>query len=174
MSESPAKTTNSRNSMRLFWVLSVPAYIADQVTKLWIVKNLEPYQDRIEVAQGIFWIDHVKNTGVAFGMANGGRYSNLIFGFIAFVACSLIAWMWKKEQFPTVAGRVSAALLISGALGNLTDRFLHNYVVDWLTVDLKFMMWPSFNLADAFICVAAVLLLVTSFLPEPKDEESAS
>ena len=96
----------------------------------------------------------------------------LIFGSIALLACIGIFLMWRSHQFPTTTGRVAASLLIAGALGNLTDRFLHHYVVDWLTVDLKFMMWPSFNLADAFICVAAGLLILSSFQAPPATKES--
>lgn len=153
----------SRPSLRLAWTLALPAYLADQASKWAIAERLAVHQDEIEIIPGFLWIHHVMNTGVAFGMANGGRYSNLIFGTIALLTCGGILLLWKKGHFHSGISRIAAALLIGGALGNVTDRILRGYVVDWITVDLQFMVWPSFNLADAYICIAATFLILSSF-----------
>jgi len=158
-------------SLKLLAWLSVPLYIADQITKRWVVANLDLGQERIEAVPGVFWIDHVANTGIAFGNFNGGAYSNVIFGIVALAAMCLILLMWRKGQFPTRIGRVAGALLIAGTLGNLTDRLVQGYVIDFLTVDLKFMLWPSFNLADAYICIAASLLFISAFQKIPQIED---
>ena len=86
----------------------------------------------------------------------------------------LIGWLWKTGAFPTKLSRVAVALLISGVLGNLTDRLFRGYVVDFLSVDLKFMQWPAFNVADAAICIAAGCLFLSAFQKTPVAAEQAA
>ena len=107
-------------------------------------------------------------------MANGAAHSNIIFGGIAMVTCGAILILWRKGFFPSLISRIAAALLIAGALGNLTDRIRLSYVVDWISVNLKFMLWPSFNLADAYICIAAGLMILSSFHGEETPQKKKS
>ena len=60
----------------------------------------------------------------------------------------------------------------SGILGNLTDRLWHGYVVDFLDFHVAGRHWPSFNVADSCICVAAGLLFIAAFRGEPKEKDS--
>jgi len=161
--------------LRYFLALTLPLYVLDQVTKVWVLRRFAPPDDlgryeEIEVVPGFFWLHRLHNTGVAFGKFNGGAYSNHIFGAISAAALAAILFLWRKNGFPTAVGKLAAALLVSGILGNLTDRLWHGYVVDFLRFDLGFMMWPSFNVADSCICVAAVLLFISAWQKEPEAE----
>ena len=127
-----------------------------------------PGQDYVTVVPGWFDLVRVHNTGVAFGMANGAKGANWIFGGVSLAALGLIGWLWRTGAFPTRLSRVAVALLISGVLGNLMDRLFRGYVVDFLSVDLKFMQWPAFNVADAAICVAAGCLFLSAFQKVPE------
>lgn len=160
----------------LLW-LSLPLYIADQITKWLIVLNFplptEGFRS-ITVIEGFFEIVRVHNKGIAFGKFNSGEYANPIFACVAGTALVLILYFWKKmDAFPTRVGKVAASLIVAGILGNVTDRLVHGYVVDFLQFDLKFMMWPSFNVADACICVAAGLMFVSVFQPVPTKAKAA-
>jgi signal peptidase II len=157
---------------KLLLLLTLPLYALDQATKLWIVKHypLNGFED--EVIRGFFWLHHTANTGVAFGMGNGQWWANYFFGSIALIAAIAITWLYKKGHFPGWMSKTAASLLLAGIFGNLTDRLLHGYVVDFLRFDLKFMMWPSFNVADACVVVAAVLLALSSFFEVPKSAGS--
>jgi signal peptidase II len=155
---------------RLVLCLSLPLYILDQLTKAWIVKKYELHGAEDEIIQNFFWLHHTSNTGVAFGMGNGEWWANYLFGAISLAAAVFIALLYKKGAFPGKMSRTSAGLLLAGIFGNLTDRFLHGYVVDFLRFDLKFMMWPSFNVADACVVVAAVLLALSSFFEVSGEE----
>jgi signal peptidase II len=152
-------------SLLLF--LTLPLFILDQATKQWTVTRFKAptdfEHDFITVIPG--WVDLVRvhNTGVAFGMANGAKGANYIFGAVSLGALALIWWLWKTGAFPTRLSRVAVALLVSGIFGNLADRLFRGYVVDFLSVDLKFMQWPAFNVADAAICVAAACLFLSAF-----------
>ena len=162
---------------KLLLFLTLPLFILDQVTKQWTVSRFAPPSDSehefIRVIPGWFDLVRVHNTGVAFGMANGARGANYIFGFVSLFALGLIAWLWKTGAFPTKLSRVAVALLMSGIFGNLTDRIFRGYVVDFLSVDLKFMQWPAFNVADAAICIAAGCLFLSAFqkTPSPRDKD---
>ncbi len=161
--------------MRFFLLLSLPLYVLDQVTKYLILANfpnpyVEPARPPIEVIPDFFNIVRVHNTGMAFGKLNGWEHANYLFGAIAITALVAIVFLWRKEAFPTTSGKVAASLLVAGILGNFTDRILpgRGYVVDFL--DFQFGGWhyPSFNVADSCICIAAALLFLSAFQSEKK------
>ena len=157
-------------SLLLF--LTLPLFILDQATKQWTVERFAPpgnfEHDHITVIPGWFDLVRVHNTGVAFGMANGAKGANYIFGAVSAAALGLIWWLWKTGAFPTKLSRLAVALLLSGIFGNLADRIFRGYVVDFLSVDLKFMQWPAFNVADAAICIAAGCLFISAFQKTPE------
>ncbi len=163
--------------LKLLLLLSLPLYLLDQWSKLWIVGRFELYADQMEVIPGIFWLHHAANTGVAFGLFNGTEYANYAFGAISLTALVLITVFYRKGAFPGLASRLAVALLVAGILGNFTDRLLHGYVVDFLMFDFGFIPfnpWPSFNVADSCVVVAASLLAISAFFeipPTPKAGE---
>jgi signal peptidase II len=167
--------------MRSFWrhfaFLSLPCFLLDVATKEWILRKFAPptpeFTDGVPVIPGFFDLVRLHNTGVAFGMANNAAGSNWIFGGIGLGALLLVIYLWKRNTFPTAAGRCAAALLVSGVLGNLLDRIRHGYVVDFLLFNLGFMVWPAFNVADSCICIAAGLLFISAFQKEPAAAGSA-
>lgn len=170
-------------------------YLLDQVSKWWIVFNFEPYgRDKITLIDNFLNIIRVHNTGVAFGFGNGTAWSTYLFLLIPIVALVVILYLFRKGKFfTTPLLRFIGALIIAGVIGNLTDRlfqgfflpgaenlnFFQNlsngYVVDFIDVIVPFTNnwhWPCFNVADACITSAAVLLFITSFF-SPKAEEKA-
>lgn len=160
--------------VKLLLLVTLPLFLLDQVTKQWIVSNYAepgPHGVHVEpVIPGFFDLVRVHNTGIAFGMANGAAGANWVFGGVAAGAVLLVAWLWRTGAFPTKLSRIAVALLLSGIFGNLFDRIVRGYVVDFLQFDLKFMVWPSFNVADSAICIAAVLLFVSAFQKVPAQE----
>lgn len=166
---------------RLFLCLSLPLYLLDQWTKSWIVGRFQLYVDEQEIIPGVFALHHAANTGVAFGMFNGTAYANYAFTTLSLSVLVFLIWGCRTGVFPGKLSRFAVALLISGILGNLTDRlcrsgedgvlfgggFLGGYVVDFLKFDFgfpPFNPWPSFNVADSCVVCAAILLAIASFL----------
>jgi signal peptidase II len=173
---------------RLLLLLTLPLYLLDQWSKSRIVDRFALYVDEMEVIPGVFWLHHAANTGVAFGLFNGTAYANYAFGAISLGALVLLTWFYRKGVFPGGVSRVAVALLVSGILGNLTDRvfrareggrlfeggLLDGYVVDFLKFDFgfpPFNPWPSFNVADSCVVVASVLLVLASFWEKPPGAE---
>lgn len=154
---------------KLLLLVTLPLFVVDQITKNYIVAHYELNGAEDTVIPGFFWVHHTANTGVAFGMGNGQWWANYLFGFISISAALLITLFYRKGVFPGLPGRIAAALLYAGIAGNFTDRIVRGYVVDFLRFDLKFMMWPSFNVADSCVVVAAVLIAVSSFFEVPAE-----
>ncbi|MDX2081775.1 MAG: signal peptidase II [Terrimicrobiaceae bacterium] len=151
--------------MKWFLLLSLPLYVIDQITKVLVLRNMGLH-DVIPVVPGFFNIVRVHNTGAAFGML---RDNNTFFIVLAAVATIVLAFFAWRGAFNTPLLRIGAALLASGIVGNLTDRILHGYVVDFVDVILPWYgHWPAFNVADSCICIAATLFIVSGFLPEKK------
>lgn len=151
--------------MKLLLFITLPLYLLDQVTK-WLVLRFISTDEFVPVIPGFFYLVQVHNTGAAFGML---KNNNLFFMILASVALVLVAVLARRGAFADAPARVGAALLVSGVLGNLTDRILHGYVVDFLDIILPWYgHWPAFNVADSAICGAAALFLVSGFLASEK------
>jgi signal peptidase II len=151
--------------MKLLLFITLPLYLLDQVTK-WLVLRFISTDEFVPVIPGVFYLVQVHNTGAAFGML---KDNNLFFMILASVALVLVAIFARRGAFADAPSRFGAALLVSGVLGNLTDRILHGYVIDFLDVILPWYgHWPAFNVADSAICAAAALFLISGFLNTEK------
>jgi signal peptidase II len=152
--------------MKFLLFLSLPLFALDQLTK-WLVRQNIPYGSEVPVIPGFFSLVHASNTGAAFSMFTG---NNFFFVGLALVALAVIVFLFyrdsrrrKVEQRLNYLTRISFALLASGILGNLTDRIFRGAVTDFLHFFIGDYSWPSFNVADSCICVAAGLLILGSF-----------
>lgn len=151
--------------MKFVWLLSLPLYVIDQISKAMVLKWI-PTDESVVVIPGVFNLVQVHNTGAAFGML---RDNNVFFVVLATVAIILLAVFARRGMFTGPLMKTGAALLAPGIVGNLTDRLIHGYVVDFFDVILPWYgHWPAFNVADSCICIAAVLFVVAGFFPEEK------
>lgn len=148
----------------------------------------------IAVIENVFHLHRVHNQGVAFGFGNGTAWAPVVFLLVPLIALTLLWIFWKKGLFHHLLSQIAVALLVCGILGNLTDRLVQGfllkelshasfwerlsegYVVDFLSVKLPLYdkivpasggWWPSFNVADSCICIAAVLLFIGGLRDEP-------
>ncbi len=97
-------------------------------------------------------VNFVKNTGITFGLFKG---NNLLFIFINLIIIAVILYYYRKEK----KLQFGLDFVLAGALGNLFDRLVHGYVIDF--IDLK--IWPVFNLADSFIVIGVGICIYLSF-----------
>lgn len=157
--------------MRLWLTLALPLYVVDQVTKALVLKYIS-VDDLIPVIPGFFNLVQVHNTGAAFGML---KDSNPFFIGLASAALIVMLILTIKGAFKDRLSQIAAALLVSGVAGNLTDRLIHGHVIDFLDFILPWYgRWPSFNIADSCICIAAGLFILASFLDGKKTKVAAS
>lgn len=197
--------TNTKTRLSLALLLTVLLlYALDQATKWSIVCCFNPPQwglflDSVPVVDDCSWIGfsivRVHNQGVAFGFGNGTAWAPFVFFGVQVLALVLLVVLLRRGFFNTRLLRAAWALIMTGVLGNMTDRLLqgfflpgaeklsfvqnltNGYVVDFLDVWFPWITsenwpggyhWPAFNVADACVCVSALLFLIASFMPEKK------
>ncbi|MDO6445829.1 signal peptidase II [Colwellia sp. 1_MG-2023] len=150
-----------KSSLQWLWVTAL-FLIIDQITKHWVAGSMELYQS-INVLP-FFNITYAQNHGAAFSfLADQGGWQRWFFTAVAAIA-SIVFLVWLKRT-PKEQPLLAAALacMLSGALGNLIDRSLFGYVIDFLDFYVKGYHWPTFNVADSIIFVGAALMIIDSF-----------
>lgn len=129
--------------------------LLDQATKAWVVEVLRlPERRRIDLSP-IIDFSYVQNYGASFGMLAGGLASRIMLSVVSLgIVVFLVSWLAQVRR-PLMA--TGFALLIGGALGNLIDRVLYGYVVDF--IDASALWFPFvFNGADVFINLGVACL----------------
>jgi signal peptidase II len=147
----------------LSWLwLTLLCLIVDQVTKHLVVDSMELYES-IKVFS-FFSITYVHNLGAAFSfLADQGGWQRWFFTSVAAIASIVfIVWLAKTPKNQKLLS-IAFALLLSGALGNLIDRVLFGYVIDFLDFYIGNNHWPAFNVADSMIFIGAALMIFDSF-----------
>ncbi len=144
--------------LKYLW-LSAAVVAVDQVTK-WLAVKFLLGRPPLEVLPG-FDLRLVYNTGAAFGLLDDASgWQNGFFITVALVVGVLILNMLRRLQANEVQGAVALALILGGAIGNVIDRLMQGYVVDFIHWYYQNWHWPTFNIADSAITVGAVLLVV--------------
>lgn len=162
------KTTDNRPILLLIAALVV---LFDRLTKLWIIHHVRPGYG-IVVIPRVFRLSHVLNTGAAFSLFADSlsplavRNSLIAFSIIAVIIVG--ALLWRTGRQLTLTG-VALALILGGAIGNLYDRLVYSFVVDFLEVHIIHYHWPDFNVADSCIVIGACFLLIEIFRPQTED-----
>ena len=134
-------------------VLGITA--ADQLTKYLVVQNI-PLFGNVPAIPGLFRLTYVQNTGAAFSMLQNQQWLFLVVFLVLTVA--IVYDFWKKSMPFTTLERWLIACVYAGGLGNMIDRVRLGYVVDM--IDLEFMTFPVFNVADCFITCGCILLML--------------
>ena len=150
----------------VFWI------VIDQLIKLSIV-SFFAIGDWVTPIPGMH-VTLALNTGVAFGLfstSHGFGYYLLNTIIILFNAI-LIEMMGTASDMP-LTYRYGIACIIMGGLSNLVDRFIYGAVIDYLTLSVAWLRWPTiFNLADIMICLGCFLLLLANQKHAPKRQQS--
>jgi signal peptidase II len=156
-----SRATRSFAATRGQWLslaaLALAAVGADQLTKWIVASNLE-LGGSLHVL-GPFWIRHVQNSGIAFGLFSSATAAVIV------LTAGAVAWM--LVYFARSGGRhpvlpIALGLVIGGSVSNLADRIRLGHVTDFL----DFRYWPAFNLADSFIVIGVVMILVALVLAD--------
>jgi signal peptidase II len=147
--------------LKWLW-LSLLALILDQASKLAVDGAMQLYQS-IRIMP-YFNLTYVHNTGAAFSfLSEAGGWQRWFFAGLALVISVVIAfWLARLKRHETLLA-VALALILGGAIGNLIDRLMYGYVIDFLDVYYQDWHWPAFNIADSAITLGVILMLAESF-----------
>lgn len=137
-----------------WWWLAPVVFLLDRLTKVWAQSALGAGRI-IDVIPGVFRLNYVENTGAAFGMLQGRQgLLSVVTGLV--LAALLVCLIVYRRRLPSLP-KAALWVLFGGALGNLADRVLYGYVIDFM--EAVFVRFPVFNVADICVCVGCGLLM---------------
>ena len=144
---------------KIITVIVVSVYLLDRLTKLAVVEKIRLF-DSVTVVTGFFELTNVRNTGAAFSLfAQAGEAFRIPFLLASTVgAIGLLIYFLRKANSQDTLVVVALAMILGGALGNLTDRLLYGYVIDFINWHVGEHYWPAFNIADSGITVGVCIL----------------
>jgi signal peptidase II len=149
--------------------------IADQATKYWATVVLKPVF-LIEVIPGFFRLTYATNRGVAFSLfADSEMEIRYILAGVSLLAAVMVAAYQWRTPVRKVGLNVAFSLMLAGIIGNMIDRIRLGEVVDFIDLHwAEVYTWPTFNVADAAICVGAGLLALQMIIEERAAQRDVS
>ncbi len=153
-------TRPSRGRWLLFAVLAAVIVAADQLAKAWVVGNLAQGEG-FEVLGDWVRIIHWRNSGILFGMLpqSGGAFA------VASLAVAGLIVLYHARAGRGLVVTLALGLLLGGAIGNLIDRVHYGSVIDFVDMGIGAWRFYTYNVADAAISTAIVMLLATAAFP---------
>ena len=148
---------NEMKILRRFAVPAILLFLADQFTKMLAASRLKG-KGSVPVVKGVFELLYLENTGAAFGILKNRQWIFMLFAAVIICAVSWFCCRYLLDDRKYLPLRAVCALMCAGAAGNLADRILHGYVIDFLYFSL--IDFPVFNLADVYVCAASALLFI--------------
>jgi signal peptidase II len=161
MAERAALMVQRTHPAAWLW-LSLAVVALDQATKFLATRFLDLYE-RVEVLPVLdFTLLH--NTGAAFSLlANASGWQRGFFITLGIgVSAALVVWLWRLPRGERLLP-IALALIVGGAIGNVIDRVLHGYVIDFIHAHWGSAYFPAFNIADTAITIGAGLMLLDAF-----------
>ena len=151
-----------------YWIfLSILIFALDRITKMLVMQHLQ-FNEPVNILP-FFNLFFTYNTGAAFGFLNNASgWQELLFSGIAvMVGVLLVIWLFRIDA-KYIWLKTALSLILGGTLGNLYDRMAYHHVIDFL--DFYFRQWhyATFNLADAAICIGAIMLMFSNLQKKTK------
>lgn len=136
-------------------IIIVLVNIIDRLSKIWALKSLKDYND-VVIIKNIFSLSYLENRGAAWGIFQGKTIFLLSITIIIIIGIIYFLFKFKPKN---KLMRISLSFIIGGALGNMYDRLVHKYVVDFIYFHCKDVYsFPTFNVADMSVVVGTILL----------------
>jgi len=152
-------------------------YMTDQVSKAWAVRTLR-VTGELTIIRNVLDFVYTENPGIAFGQLQRlGAFGRWVFVGLAASAALTVLYFFLRTAREDDRVLGACALLLAGISGNLTDRIRFGYVIDFILAHAGSYHWPTFNVADASICIGALLLaydLVFKKKPVNPEENAVS
>lgn len=152
-----------------FFLIGLGSFLLDLISKLIVINTLK-IQESVVVINNFFNITFVKNIGVAFSLFEG-RVS-----FVVIVTSIFICWLLKElytREVPFIY-ELFYGFILGGAIGNLLDRVIYGYVIDFLDFNIFGYNYPVFNIADAFIVIGIIGVLCLEIKKESSEKNEGS
>ena len=142
--------------MKKLTIYSIVFFVIDLFTKI-LITNFMRVGDQIKIIPNFFSIMYVRNTGAAFSILENSRFFFIIAGILVLIFIYLFLVRNKTLNMYLI---ICYSMLIGGIIGNLYDRIVYGYVVDFLSFNIFGYYFPIFNIADSFIVISIILLII--------------
>lgn len=152
--------------MKKILPISLLFVVIDQVVKI-IVINKMALQQSITIINNFFNITYVRNTGAAWSILSGNVLLLIMISVLALVA---IYYYLIKDKDLNKIDIVSYSMLIGGIIGNLIDRIVHGYVIDYLDFKIFNYNFPIFNIADTLIVISIIIIGISLIVGEYREQ----
>ena len=152
--------------MRVLFVSAV-LVLADQISKTIVVRTMSLYET-VPVIQNFFHFTYITNDGMAFGIDFPFGY--YIFSGVSILLTLFLFWYLWSVRNDFIMIRLGLAMIIAGAIGNLIDRLQLGEVIDFLDFMIGDFHWYIFNLADSYVTIGMILILIDGIILEKKRE----
>lgn len=152
--------------MFLWFIIAALGIFLDQLTKYLAVLFLRPV-DTVPIIKDVLHLTYSENPGAAFGMLKNNRWIFMTISIVAILAI-LVYMLYRKPTDKLEC--LSLSFILCGGIGNMIDRVLLGYVVDF--IDFRLINFAIFNTADSFVCVGAGLLLLSVILSAVRENRA--
>ena len=142
----------------LIW-LTLVVILLDMVSK-YIVSRLLIVNESVMIIKNFFNITYVRNTGAAFSIFSENTFLVMVISFM--IIMGIILYISKNKPSNKI-DKISYSLILGGAIGNFIDRVIYGYVRDFIEIDIFGWDYPIFNLADVFVVVGVILLVIATW-----------
>lgn len=146
------------------YILTLVIFIIDQISKS-IISTYLKLNESITVIKDFFYLRYINNTGASWGILSNSRILLIILSLLAIII--LIRYMYSFKK--TKLNLIGFGFLLGGILGNLSDRILFGYVRDFLDFIIFNYDFPIFNIADIFIVLGVIILIISIIRGEDKN-----
>jgi len=154
----PSRSSSSSSGLTTWLLIAALIILADQLTKVLILRTFQ--LGDVHPVTSFFDIVRAHNFGAAFSFLHGASgWQRWFFLGLGLAAAAFITWMLRRHGHQKLFGW-ALTLILGGALGNVIDRAIHGYVVDFIQVHAGSWYFPAFNVADSAITVGAILLIL--------------
>ena len=146
-------------------ITSTIIVLIDIISKL-LISSLLIENQSIKIINKFFYLTYAKNIGVAFSFLEGNRILIILATII--IIGIIIKYIYKRELL--LLDQISFGLILGGAIGNLIDRIIYGYVIDFLDFRIFNYSYPIFNIADSSIVILVLLLLLINIKKESSEK----
>lgn len=147
--------------LRWLW-LALVVLVVDLGSKQWVMSHFQLGESLPLIP--FFNLTYAHNSGAAFSfLADKDGWQRWFFAVIALAITAALLVMMYRSSASQKLNNIAYAMIIGGAVGNLTDRLVHGYVIDFVDFYINDWHYPIFNIADAGICIGALLIVLEGF-----------
>lgn len=154
--------------MKRLSIITIASFLIDLISKIFVSNNFNPYIPN-KVIDNFFYITYVKNEGAAWSILSGNRFFLIAVSIIALIF--ILSCILKEKTFGKLEG-FSYGILLGGIVGNLFDRIVYGYVIDFLDFNIFGYNYPVFNIADCFIVIGVLIMIILSFRGDKNENRS--